>query len=122
MKSEDTFIRGQTFEVLLDLPSDVPPNYFENSSTSTDLVAAVRKRNNPGASGLIAHLEVSWEPGSDYHQLRVLAEDTANWALGPVEFDVVFTRTVLDSGTGLSVSKTYRSMPVKFTILNGVTR
>ena len=118
-----TFVRGQTLEFLMELPQTIPLNWFgvdagspSNGVTST-LAATLRKAQNAGPSGFIANLNPTWEPGTGRTKIRFLVAQTNNWPLGPVEFDLVLTRTVASIG----MSKTYRSLPVKFTIVDGVT-
>lgn len=117
-----TFVRGQTLEFIMELPPTVPLNWFGTDATpgngvTTTLSASLRKFQNAGPSGFIADLNPVWEPGTGHTKIRFLVYDTANWPLGPVEFDLVMTRTVANIG----MSKTYRSLPVKFSIVDGVT-
>lgn len=91
------FKRGQTLEFIMDLPADVPADYFGppevSDGFSTEVSCQLRKRENAAVGGLIAPLVVTWEPDSDYKKLRFKAENTENWSLGPAEFDVVLVRS-----------------------------
>lgn len=122
MNCEITFIRGQTLETVLSLPSNIPADWFVNDETNTILTSHLRRIKNIGAGGLIAALTVTWESESSYRKVRVHADNTENWPLGPAEFDIVFVRTTNDPDTGLPVTRKIRSEPVQFTILDGVTR
>lgn len=124
-KIPKVFIRGQTLEFLMELPYDIPADYFNNmtedpaTSTSTTLASELRQVQNAGTSGLIAPLTVTWETGT---KLRFHADNTGNWPLGPAEFDVVFVRTTIDLDSGQPTAvRWFRSLPVRITIADGVT-
>lgn len=119
-----TFVRGQTLEFLMELPKTIPNNWFVSDSTgpgavTTSLSANLHKIQNAGTGGLIGSLNPGWEPGTKATKIRFYVEPnvTKNWPLGLAEFDVVFTRHVPGQPT-----KTYRSLPVTFTIVDGVTQ
>lgn len=120
-----TFVRGQTLDFVMDLPCDVPANYFNSTvgtvQTVTTVSSELRQVQNAGLNGKIATLTVSWEDLIEYSKLRFYADPTGSWPLGPAEFDVVFVRTVTDTSTGQVKTKTYRSSPIKITIADGVT-
>jgi hypothetical protein len=113
------FIRGTTLEFVMDLPLKIPKNWMCNlTDTDCGLVAKLHRAEHAGAGGLIGDLNPTWETGTDFTRLRfgpILAATTADWPLGLAEFDVVFTRTKA------AVTKVYRSVPVQFTIVDGVT-
>lgn len=102
------FPRGQSLDFIMYLPKNIPERYFINWTPTAQL----RKLHNPTAEGFIADLEVTW---TDERRiaLRFRFDDTSEWPLGPVEFDVVLTSP---SGRKL------RTLPVRFTIVPGVTR
>jgi len=105
------FIRGQTLEFVMDLPESVPPGFFEN----TQLACEIRRLETSGMMGFIAQIEVSWD-NPEKTRLRFFHEATDKWPLGPAELDVLFTRE--ENGQ----TKRYRSLPVRFTIKDGITR
>jgi hypothetical protein len=109
-----TFIRGQSLEFLMELPCDVPKDYFHTSTTT--LACQLRSLENAGTDGLIDALIVTFEPNTNHTKLRFKAENTEDWPIGPAEFDVLFTRTVA------LVVKKVRSQAVKIMILDGVTK
>lgn len=118
------FIRGQTLEFVMDLPADIPAGFWYDVETgvATTLEAQLRKKENAGEEGLISDLVVTWENEAKTKiRFKSPADaDTQLWPIGPVEFDVFFTRTQ-ENEQG-SASKTYRSAPVRFTIVDGITR
>lgn len=126
------FIRGQDLMFVMELPCDVPKDYFWNSVFSpvethvkTTLEAQIRKVDNAGVDGFIADLDVKWELDSNYTKIRIkndIADDTALWPIGPAEFDVVFTRVTTVVGVGSYVTtRKIRSLPVRIEIADGVT-
>lgn len=114
-----TFTRGQLLEFVMELPPEIPADFFGGASTTTELTSELRQVENAGKDGLIAPLEVSWEPGT-FTKIRFHCSDTNDWPLGPAEFDVKFTRTVTQ-GTGTPTVQVFRSQPVQFIIKDGVT-
>jgi hypothetical protein len=114
-----TFIRGQTLEFIMGMPPNVPANYFGNGSTSTTMKCELRKVHNAGLSGLIATLDATWEPGSNFLTIRMRADDTDNWPPGPAELDVLFVRT--SSSDPVPVRR-FRSLKIPLLIEDGVTR
>ena len=122
-----SFIRGQTMEFILELPPEVPAGFFLSELVTTTLACQLRKLENAGEDGLIATLEVSWEDaaGTKLRFKSAVDEDTNLWALGPAEFDVLFTRTenveLVTGIPGATQVKTFRSLPVQITIEDGVT-
>ena len=126
------FIRGQTMEFIMELPPEVPANFFRGyvaaeTPVETTLACQLRRLENASESGLIATLLVTWEDAAGTKlRFKSLADDDTNqWPLGPAELDVVFTRTVqTEASTGIPGSTTvniYRSLPVRITIVDGVT-
>ena len=122
-----TFIRGQTLEFVMLLPPEVPANFFGPipinplvpdgpAYPETVVTSQLRRLENAGEDGLIAQLQVSWEPGTSYTKLRFKYETTNTWPLGPAEFDVTFVRTI-----GVATTKKYRSQPIAITIKDGIT-
>lgn len=122
------FVRGQTLEFLMELPCDVPKDYFWNSvvgppavTVETTLKAELRQVENSGAGGFIANLNPVWEPNTNYTKIRFLVSSTDAWPLGPAEFDVLFTRSVNTDPPNTTVVKTFRSLPVRIEIQDKVT-
>ena len=102
------FSRGQNLNFIMYLPNYIPEGYY-NGWTPT---AQLRKLHNPAEEGFIADLEVTWTD-EKHIALQFRYDDTSDWPLGPVEFDVVLT-----SPSGWKV----RTLPVRFTIVPGVTQ
>lgn len=121
------FIRGQSLEFLMDLPPTVPEGFFAADTVETTLAARLCRAEDASDDGFIADLIVTWEDSPSCTQLRFkspLDDDgndvTAKWPLGLVEFDVFFTKTtIVDEVTTV---KTFRSLPVRFKIVDGITR
>lgn len=114
-----TFTRGATLEFLMELPPEIPENWFNNGTTiSTTLSAKLRLKDQAGEDGLIADLNPTWESDTNYTKIRFLVSDTSAFPLGAAEFDVLFTKT--KTGTGAYVKK-YRSQKVAITIEDGVS-
>lgn len=121
------FIRGQTLQFIMSLPPTIPANYFDATgttmiggvSTPTGPTAKLRPVGNQAADALIADLAPAWTDGTNTALLFVV-NDTTTFPLGPVEFDVVFTKTITPQ-SGPAYLQTFRSMPVRFTIVDGVT-
>lgn len=118
------FIRGSTLEFVMELPKTVAADFFVGTGIVTTLESKLRQVNQAGAGGFIADLRPSWESGNV--KIRFLAKtqdeddnwiiaDTSEWPLGPAEFDLLITRT--KDGT----TKKYRSLPVKISIVDGVS-
>ena len=122
-----SFIRGQTMEFVMDLPPEVPTGFFLGEFVTTTLACQLRKLENAGEDGLITTLVVSWDDafGTRLRFKSSVDDDTSLWALGPAEFDVLFTRTEnIEQFTGRPGStqvKTFRSLPVQIIIEDGVT-
>jgi hypothetical protein len=123
-----TFVRGQTLEFVMELPCDVPKDYFHSSVvgppsvvTDTALKAELRRLENAAADALIADLNAAWEPNTNYTKIRFKVANTSSWPIGPAEFDVLLTRTVTTTPPGSADVKTFRSLPVRITIQDGVT-
>lgn len=104
------FYRGQTFVFTMDLPDQIQFGQFEGWALSCQL----RRLDNPGPSGFIADIGVSWLDSPQCTRIKFFAEDTDEWALGPAVFDVLLTAPDL--------SQRIRTEPVEFTIVPGVTR
>lgn len=131
-----TFIRGQTLDFIMELPDTIPADFFVKTTMDgpviaqtieTVMVAELRRKENAGGAGLVAQLQVNWEDSASYGytKLRFKYPTTDAWPLGPVEFDVIFTRTVTDYNNGVPELnpevKKFRSQPVQITIVDGVT-
>lgn len=123
-----TFVRGQTLEFVMELPCDVPKDYFHSSVvgppavvTDTVLSSELRRAEQAGPGGFIADLNPVWEPNTNYIKIRFKAENTEAWPLGPADFDVLFERSVLTTPPGSTATKKFRSLPVRIEILAGVT-
>jgi hypothetical protein len=117
------FIRGQTLEFIMELPPEIPYNWFNNGTNiSTSLQSKLRRVENAGADGFIADLAPMWWDVSTgkYIKIKFMVDfmSTFNWPLGPAVFDVVFT--LVKTGSG-SYTKMYRSLPIKINIVDGVT-
>ena len=122
-----TFVRGQTLEFLMELPHDVPSGYFEGSDATTTvttaLAAQLRQSEDASSAGFLANLNPAWEPGTGATKIRFKVESaiTETWPLGPVEFDVVLTRTSTVIATGVATIKKFRSNPIQFVVTDGIT-
>lgn len=117
-----SFVRGQTFEFVMELPETIPADWFGDTDISTTLKSELRRCQNASDDGLIADLAPTWEAGAEYTKIRFLVLDTSEWPVGPAEFDVLFTRTQTGAGPGgADVVKTYRSLPVSIVIVGEVT-
>ena len=117
-----SFIRGQTFEFVMELPKTVPLNWFGDTGISTTLQSQLRRCQNASDDGLIADLAPIWEPNTVFTKIRFCVLDTSKWPVGPAEFDVLFTRTQAGAGEGgADIVKTYRSLPVSIVIVGEVT-
>lgn len=102
------FSRGQNLNFIMYLPNYVPEGHYDGWTPTAQL----RKLHNPTEEGFIADLEVTWTDEKRI-ALQFRFDDTSEWPLGPAEFDVVLT-----SPSGEKV----RTLPVRFTIVPGVTR
>lgn len=121
------FLRGSTLEFVLELPQEIAADFFVGTGITTVLESKLRLLEQAGAGGLIADLRPAFETGNT--KIRFLAKtnsgtelspnwvvaDTSEWPIGPVEFDLLITRTYA------GVTKKYRSNKLKFTITDGVT-
>lgn len=123
------FVRGQDLEFVMELPCDVPKDYFGSNvsgppavTVTTSLTAELRRLQNAGADGFIADLNPTWEVDTNYTKIRFHVADTSAWPIGPAEFDVVFTRETVTVPPGTIVNKTFRSPPVQIEIVDGVTQ
>lgn len=126
------FIKGQTLEFLMDLPPTVPAEFFKSVLDAgvgflTTIRTQLRKAGNASDDGFIADLQAVFEDPPNCTQLRFTVPntpDTSEWPLGLVEFDVLFTKTTytMEDDVAVEVVKTYRSLPVRFTIVDGITR
>lgn len=81
---------GATFSFLLQLPSIVEEAQFKGWS----LKSQIRKQGNDQNSGFITELEASWVDPDTAMTVRVFKEDTTQWPVGILEFDVVFTAPI----------------------------
>ena len=117
------FIRGQNLNFYMELPATVPVGFFKGSGIETTVTAQLRKAQDASESGLICELLVQWTSAQciELHFQNASDQPTDEWPIGLAEFDVVFSKAVTPQGGGDPEITTYRSLPVQFKIVDGVT-
>lgn len=118
------FIRGQTLEFLMELPPEVPAGFFKAVNVDTTLLCHLRKAEDASEDGLISELLVQFTDPPACTELRFTLPpdtDTSTWPLGLAEFDVRFTRNDSSQIGVITVTKVFRSLPVQFKIVDGIT-
>ena len=120
------FIRGQTLEFIMELPQTIPAYFFKTTNVTTMFKSQLRPAEDANEDNIICELNVAFDLLLDPNGtiLRFTCPegtDTSEWPLGMVEFDVLFTKTTTVS-PGVATIKEFRSLPVKFKIVDGVTR
>ncbi len=84
------FKKGATFSFILQLPSIVE----EGQLVGWSLKAQIRKQGNDQASGFISDLEVTWVDEEKATSIRAFHQNTEDWPVGILEFDVIFTAPI----------------------------
>lgn len=117
------FVRGQTLNFFMELPATVPIGFFKGNGIETALKAHLRKAEDASEDGLICELLVQWTTADciELHFQNPADVPTDDWPLGLAEFDVVFTKSVTTPPEVTTVVTTYRSLPVQFKIVDGIT-
>ena len=101
-----THKRGDTLDLLANIPSKFADGYFVGYSTRCQI------RTEAGA--LIADTQCDWVDSSITRTVRIFVADTHEWATGPAVFDVQLVR----GGDGFTISTNTESM----TIVRDITR
>lgn len=81
------FKRGQTFSIIVDVPS----TYVDGALIGWTVESHLRKINDGSPSGLIAVMTSYWEDPDTTRQIHLYHNITGNWPLCTAELDVKFT-------------------------------